>query len=149
MNPLDFKFVHCIDYWRSDSWRAQRGVAWEPFLNSWLFSLIHFVLYIIQYEILSGLEIGMSWDNGLFRPGFPKTESFENPYNTQRLVGDFTPFYITIAICTVFFAIILILNIICCCSERYKSYWQDPHTGNRWILSIWVTSPKYQPPLDV
>lgn len=91
----------------------------------------------------------MSWDNGLFRPGFPKTESFENPFNTHRLVGDFTPFYITIAVCTIVFAIILILNIACCCSERYKSYWQDPHTGNRWILSIWVTSPKYQPPLDV
>ena len=111
----------------------------------------------------------MSWENGLFRPGFPKTgnliiisskkqfvkqifcslESFENPYNTERLPGDFTPFYITISICTIVFAAILILNIICCCSERYKAYWQDPHTGNRWIFSIWVSPPKYQPPLDV
>jgi len=102
------------------------------------------------------------------------------------------------------FAVILILNIVCCCSERYKNYWQgkkgdgccivslllfqcsmdisskrldheellilpfqrcnkyddnrqilfvliilDPHTGNRWIFSIWVSPPKYQPPLDV
>lgn len=93
--------------------------------------------------------IEMSWDNGLFRPGFPKTESFDNPYNTQRLPGDYSPFYITIAVCTVVFAVILILNIVCCCSEKYKKYWQDPHTGNRWIFTIWVSSPKYQPPLDV
>jgi len=92
----------------------------------------------------------MSWEGGLFRPGFPKTESFENPYNTlPPLPGDFTPFHVTIAVCTIVFAFILILNLVCCCSERYKNYWRNPHTGNRLILSLWISSPKYQPPLDV
>ena len=98
---------------------------------------------------MSSWEYGYIHTDTRFRPGFPKTESFDNPYNRDRLPGDFTPFYVTIAICTIVIAIILILNIVCCCSEKYKAYWQDPHTGNRWIFSLWVTPPKYQPPLDI
>lgn len=63
-------------------------------------------------------------------------------------VGDFTPFYIAIAICSVIFGSILILNIICCCS-RYSDYWLDRHTGNRWLVSIWSATPHKQPPLDL
>ncbi|XP_028169485.1 uncharacterized protein LOC114359340 [Ostrinia furnacalis] len=62
-------------------------------------------------------------------------------------VGDFTPFYIAIAICSVILGLILILNIVCCCS-RYSEYWLDRHTGNRWIVSIWSATPHKQPPLD-
>ncbi|CAK1588514.1 unnamed protein product [Parnassius mnemosyne] len=62
-------------------------------------------------------------------------------------VGDFTPFYITIAICSVVLGFLLILNIVCCCS-RYSDYWLDRHTGNRWIVSIWSATPHKQPPLD-
>ncbi|XP_026747629.1 uncharacterized protein LOC113508745 [Trichoplusia ni] len=62
-------------------------------------------------------------------------------------VGDFTPFYIAIAICSVIFGFLLILNIVCCCS-RYSDYWLDRHTGNRWIVSIWSATPHKQPPLD-
>ncbi|KAG7313176.1 hypothetical protein JYU34_000269 [Plutella xylostella] len=65
----------------------------------------------------------------------------------SREVGDFTPFYITIAICSVILGSILILNFICCCS-RYSEYWLDRHTGNRWIVSIWSSTPHKQPPLD-
>ncbi|XP_026326283.1 uncharacterized protein LOC113234982 [Hyposmocoma kahamanoa] len=68
-----------------------------------------------------------------------------NPIS-QR-IGDFTPFYIAIAICTVILGLILILNIVCCCS-RYSDYWLDRHTGNRWIVSIWSATPHKQPPLD-
>ncbi|XP_049886265.1 uncharacterized protein LOC126381321 [Pectinophora gossypiella] len=62
-------------------------------------------------------------------------------------VGDFTPFYIAIAICSVILGLILILNVVCCCS-RYSDYWLDRHTGNRWIVSIWSATPHKQPPLD-
>ncbi|KAL0851703.1 hypothetical protein ABMA28_000029 [Loxostege sticticalis] len=62
-------------------------------------------------------------------------------------VGDFTPFYIAIAICSVILGLIIILNVICCCS-RYSDYWLDRHTGNRWIVSIWSATPHKQPPLD-
>ncbi|KAJ2954032.1 hypothetical protein O0L34_g2243 [Tuta absoluta] len=62
-------------------------------------------------------------------------------------VGDFTPFYIAIAICSVILGLILILNVVCCCS-RYSDYWLDRHTGNRWIVSIWSSTPHKQPPLD-
>ncbi|KAG6443146.1 uncharacterized protein LOC115455756 isoform X2 [Manduca sexta] len=62
-------------------------------------------------------------------------------------LGDFTPFYIAIAICSVIFGFLLILNIVCCCS-RYSDYWLDRHTGNRWLVSIWSATPHKQPPLD-
>ncbi|XP_026500471.1 uncharacterized protein Wrm1 [Vanessa tameamea] len=62
-------------------------------------------------------------------------------------VGDFTPFYIAIAICSIIFGALLILNVVCCCS-RYSDYWLDRHTGNRWIVSIWSATPHKQPPLD-
>ncbi|XP_059055279.1 uncharacterized protein LOC131849263 [Achroia grisella] len=63
-------------------------------------------------------------------------------------VGDFTKFYIAIAICSVILGFLLILNVVCCCS-RYSEYWLDRHTGNRWIVSIWSTTPHKQPPLDL
>ncbi|XP_063374207.1 uncharacterized protein LOC134661897 [Cydia amplana] len=63
-------------------------------------------------------------------------------------VGDFTPFYIGIAISCVILGLILILNVVCCCS-RFSDYWLDRHTGNRWIVSIWSTTPHKQPPLDL
>jgi len=89
----------------------------------------------------------MSWEGQLFRPGFPKTETYDNPYNTLPAIpGDYTPFYITITICTIVLAIILLINIYCCCSERYKDYWLDNNTGNRWIFSVWTSSPKNQAP---
>ncbi|CAG9781736.1 unnamed protein product [Diatraea saccharalis] len=62
-------------------------------------------------------------------------------------IGDFSPFYIAIAICSVILGFLLILNIVCCCS-KYSDYWLDRHTGNRWIVSIWSTTPHKQPPLD-
>ncbi|XP_061717522.1 uncharacterized protein LOC133525216 [Cydia pomonella] len=63
-------------------------------------------------------------------------------------VGDFTPFYIAIAISSVILGLIIILNVGCCCS-RYSDYWLDRHTGNRSIVSIWSTTPHLQPPLDL
>lgn len=93
----------------------------------------------------------MSWENGVFKPWSPpktiEKETFD--YNTTSLTGDFTAFYIGIGICTAFLAFLLILNICFCRSERFKSYWLDPNTGNRWILSLWVSPPKYQPPLVI
>ncbi|KAJ8737948.1 hypothetical protein PYW08_000543 [Mythimna loreyi] len=68
-----------------------------------------------------------------------------NPFVSK--VGNFTPFYIAIAICSVIFGFLLILNIVCCCS-RYSDYWLDRHTGNRWLVSIWSATPHKQPPLD-
>ncbi|CAB3248477.1 unnamed protein product [Arctia plantaginis] len=75
--------------------------------------------------------------NGTYRP--------VNPLISK--VGDFTPFYIAIAICTVILGSIILLNVICCCS-RYSDYWLDRHTGNRWLVSIWSATPHKQPPLD-
>ncbi|XP_013189172.1 uncharacterized protein LOC106133866 [Amyelois transitella] len=63
-------------------------------------------------------------------------------------VGDFTKFYIAIAISSVILGSIIILNIVCCCS-RYSDYWLDRHTGNRWLVSIWSSTPHKQPPLDL
>ncbi|KAK0092326.1 hypothetical protein PV326_001685 [Microctonus aethiopoides] len=43
-----------------------------------------------------------------------------NTYFTKHEYGDFTP-----------------------------EYWQDRHTGNRWIQSMWVVTPHKNPPLDL
>lgn len=71
-----------------------------------------------------------------------------NPYFTGPIYGSFKPFYVTIAICTVVLGSIIILNIILGCCSKHRKYWQDRHTGNRWLVSIWSSTPHKQPPLD-
>lgn len=71
-----------------------------------------------------------------------------NPYFTGHIYGSYTPFYITIAICTVVLGSIIILNIVLGCCSKHRKYWQDRHTGNRWLVSIWSSTPHKQPPLD-
>nr|CAD7398117.1 unnamed protein product [Timema poppensis] len=105
-------------------------------------------------------------------------EYLKNPYAQEKEYGDFTAFYITITICTVFGAFLFLLNVIFCCCSRYKEYWQDSNTGNdnviiimaynylmklslfitlnkrysvlgnRWLIPIWTKTPNKQPPLD-
>ncbi|XP_045510085.1 uncharacterized protein LOC123705382 [Colias croceus] len=80
---------------------------------------------------------------------FTGNETFASyPQQSWSKVGDFTPFYITIAICSVILGSIIILNFVCC-GSRYSDYWLDRHTGNRWIVSIWSATPHKQPPLDI
>jgi hypothetical protein len=45
--------------------------------------------------------------------------------------------------------VLFALNIIFGCCSKYKEYWEDRHTGNRWLASIWSVSPHKQPPLDL
>lgn len=62
---------------------------------------------------------------------------------------DFTPFYITIAICTVLGFFLFALNIALGCCSKHRQYWQDRHTGNRWVNSLWTATAHKQPPLDL
>lgn len=62
--------------------------------------------------------------------------------------GDFTAFYIAITICTVLGGALFILNIVFCCCSKYKDYWQDSNTGNRWLVTIWTKTPHNQTALD-
>ncbi|XP_026480555.1 uncharacterized protein LOC113387011 [Ctenocephalides felis] len=71
----------------------------------------------------------------------------KNPFYKKEY-GDFSPFYATVAVCTILAAFLFILNIVCCCCSKHHSYWQDRHTGNRWLVSIWSATPHKQPPLD-
>ncbi|XP_014246818.1 uncharacterized protein LOC106665117 [Cimex lectularius] len=74
----------------------------------------------------------------------------KNPlYKTHREFGDFTAFYITITICTIFGFGVFLLNIFFCWCSKHKDYWRDSNTGNRWIFPIWTKSPYRQPPLDL
>ena len=64
-------------------------------------------------------------------------------YNAQtdkyQHVGDFTPFYIVIAICSIIGFSLFILNIALGCCSKYSEYWQDRHTGkyiNNILLSL-------------
>lgn len=58
-----------------------------------------------------------------------RSEYLNNPYYERPLYGDFSPFYKTIAVCSVFCAIIFILNIVIGCCSKHRQYWQDRHTG--------------------
>lgn len=79
-----------------------------------------------------------------------RTAFMKNPlYLSHAEKGDFTPFYATIAICTIFAFALIILNVFYCWCSSHKYYWRDPNTGNRWIQSIWTLTPYKQPPLDL
>ncbi|XP_043287311.1 uncharacterized protein wrm1 [Venturia canescens] len=72
-----------------------------------------------------------------------------NTYFVKHEPGDFTPFYVAITICSVLGGFLFILNIFFCWCSPYRQYWQDRHTGNRWIQSLWVSLPHKLPPLDL
>ncbi|XP_031631190.1 uncharacterized protein LOC116345707 [Contarinia nasturtii] len=78
-----------------------------------------------------------------------RRQYLDNPFYEKALYGDFSPFYKTIAVCTVFCLIIFILNIVLGCCSKHRQYWQDRHTGNRWIVSLWTATPHKNPPLDL
>ena len=110
---------------------------WNVLINTLIQQiLLMFLCWNILLVHQSGcsLKIEMSWDNGVFKPWAPplasEKELQERTY-TSSLPSDFTPFYITIGICTTFFLFLVLLNLCFCRSERFKSYWRDPHTGNR------------------
>ncbi|XP_033222723.1 uncharacterized protein LOC117176578 [Belonocnema kinseyi] len=65
------------------------------------------------------------------------------------LFGDFTPFYVTITICSIIGLFLIILNVTFCWCSRHQNYWQNRHTGNRWIQPLWTVTPHNTPPLDL
>ncbi|ENN71425.1 hypothetical protein HUJ04_000682 [Dendroctonus ponderosae] len=74
-----------------------------------------------------------------------------DPYYEDKIadnVGDFSPFYIAITFCTIIAFALFVLNIALGCCSRYSEYWNDRHTGNRWIVSLWTATPHKQPALD-
>lgn len=78
-----------------------------------------------------------------------RSEYLNNPYFTKHIYGDFTAFYVTIGICSVFLAVLILVNILFGCCSKYKDYWQDRHTGNRFLVSLWTSTAHKQPPLDL
>lgn len=78
-----------------------------------------------------------------------RSEYLNNPFFTKHLYGDWSPFYRTIAVCSIFCAVIFILNLVLGCCSKHRQYWQDRHTGNRWIASLWTATPHNNPPLDL
>lgn len=78
-----------------------------------------------------------------------RDDYIKNPYFTGHIYGNFSPFYVTIAVCTVLFVTIVLLNVVLGCCSKHRRYWQDRHTGNRWLVSIWSATPHLQPPLDL
>lgn len=73
----------------------------------------------------------------------------KNPLYSKREFGDFTPFYVTITVCTVLGFALILLNVFFCWCSKHKYYWQDSNTGNRWISPVWTRTPYKQPPLDI
>ncbi|XP_050517854.1 uncharacterized protein LOC126892372 [Diabrotica virgifera virgifera] len=75
-------------------------------------------------------------------------EYLNNKYFRKHEYGDFTPFYITITICSILALTIFLINLFLGCCSRHSEYWQDRYTGNRWIVSLWTSTPHQQPSLD-
>ncbi|XP_017780282.1 PREDICTED: uncharacterized protein LOC108565370 [Nicrophorus vespilloides] len=71
-----------------------------------------------------------------------------SPYFKKHEYSDFTPFYITVSICTIVFVTAVIINLVLGCCSKHSAYWNDRYTGNRYILSLWTATPHKQPPLD-
>lgn len=100
-----------------------------------------------------------------------RTAYLDNPFFEKHVYGDFTTFYITIAICTVFGVFLFALNLICGCCSQHRGYWNDRFTGltiwwricesisanrklicrsgNRWIVALYTATAHKQPPLDL
>ncbi|CAA9998462.1 unnamed protein product [Nesidiocoris tenuis] len=79
-----------------------------------------------------------------------RTAYLKNPLAVSHAEkGDFTPFYVTITIFTIFGFALIVLNVFLCYCSKHRYYWQDPNTGNRWVLPIWTQTPFKQPPLDL
>ncbi|XP_022906867.1 uncharacterized protein [Onthophagus taurus] len=73
---------------------------------------------------------------------------YNQKFRDKGQFGDFSTFYIVIAVVTIIAAIIFIINIVLGCCSEYSEYWNDRHTGNRFIISLWTSTPHQQPPLD-
>lgn len=82
-----------------------------------------------------------------------RLEYLDNPlsYLTPKLHGDYTPFYVTITIFTVFGLFLIIINAICGCCSNNREYWCGKHTGNRWLFfgPLWTSTARQQPPADI
>lgn len=78
-----------------------------------------------------------------------RTAYLDNPFFEKHVYGDFTSFYITITICTVFGIFLFALNLICGCCSKHRVYWNDRFTGNRWIVALFTATAHKQPPLDL
>jgi hypothetical protein len=78
-----------------------------------------------------------------------RTAYLDNPFFEKHIYGDFTTFYITIAVCTVFGIFLFALNLICGCCSQHRGYWNDRFTGNRWIVALFTATAHKQPPLDL
>lgn len=57
----------------------------------------------------------------------PSTEAYID-HSTDH-IGNFTPFYIAITICTIIGFALFVINIALGCCSSYSEYWNDRHTG--------------------
>ncbi|XP_054275686.1 uncharacterized protein LOC128994885 [Macrosteles quadrilineatus] len=73
----------------------------------------------------------------------------KNPLFEPHIYSDYSYFYFTASVCTIFLIVLCAINVFFCWCSSERHYWKDSNTGNRWILPIWVKLPSKQPPLDL
>ena len=71
-----------------------------------------------------------------------RDEYLKNPYFKEHLYGDFTAFYVTIALCTVLGVFLFVLNIVFCWCSRHREYWQDRNSGelDQFLQSVYKST---------
>lgn len=79
----------------------------------------------VLLQIMSTFEINSTFS------GNDTSEEYIDTVESN--VGNFTPFYVAIAISSVLLGLLLLMNIVCCCS-RFAGYWLDKHTGTDFYL---------------
>lgn len=72
-----------------------------------------------------------------------------HPGYLKPILSDFTPFHIGIGICVTLLVILLLTNFVLCCFSKHKEYIRSHKSGNRWILPLFITTPKNSEPLDI
>ncbi|XP_069957564.1 uncharacterized protein wrm1 [Cherax quadricarinatus] len=70
---------------------------------------------------------------------------FNQRYGVKPEFNDYTPFYVTITICTIVGVILILVNWICSCCHEHSKYWSDPDTGNRFASLIFIRKTKQRP----
>lgn len=48
---------------------------------------------------------------------------------TNIIYSDYTYFYVTIIICSLFASFLVVLNVAFCYCSPHRSYWRNRHTG--------------------
>lgn len=118
-------------------WSNMKGTCWYFSIDiATLRSMTLSLSVIIIYHSLecnnsssqSNLFLFSEWCHTMSHLDDPN-EYKRNPLYERHEPSNYVPFYVTLALCTVFAIFLCVLNIFFCCISKHKDYWKDTNTG--------------------